>query len=62
MEQSLDNRIYQSNHQNDDFGSLPFDGDERLISRLQLYHINYIIVFSYLNGLSVCIKTNQMES
>ena len=55
MEQSLDNRIYQSNHQNDDFGSLPFDGDERLISRLQLYHINYIIVFSYLNGLSVCI-------
>ena len=30
---SLYNRIYESNHQNDNFDNLPFDGDEGLICK-----------------------------
>ena len=33
IKQSLDNRIYESNPQNDYFGGLPCDRDERLINR-----------------------------
>ena len=32
IERLLDNRIYKSNPRNADFGYLPFDGDENLIS------------------------------
>ena len=37
IKQSLDNRIYKSSYQNYDFNDLPFDGDERMIARRQLY-------------------------
>ena len=43
---SLDNRRHKSNHQNDDFYDLPFDGDEMMIARQLLYCINDIIIFS----------------
>ena len=42
---SLVNRRYKSNLQNDNFDDLPFDVDERLISRRKLYHI---MIISYL--------------
>ena len=45
IKQSLDNKIYESNHRNTDFNDLPFDGDERLIARQQLYRIKDNILF-----------------
>ena len=45
----LDNRIYESNHWNSDFDYLPFDGDERLLARITLYHIHDDIVFRSVN-------------
>ena len=56
----LDNRGYESNSWNADSDDLPFDSDERLISRRQLYRINYIIIFSYINGYRVYVKINWM--
>ena len=50
---SLDNRIYGSNDQNSDFDDLNFDGEERFISRRQLYGINDNIEFRLISGLSV---------
>ena len=58
--QSLDNRIYEINHQDADFDDLNFDGDERLIARGRLYLINDIFLFSWINGLSAYVKTNIM--
>ena len=52
----LDNIRYKSNNRNDDFSDLPFDFDKRFFARQQLYHINYIIVFSYINGSNVYVK------
>ena len=46
IERSLDNKGYKINHRNTDFGDLHFDGDQSLIARRRLYHINNIIVFS----------------
>ena len=46
----LDIRIYKSSPGNADFDDLPFDGDERLITRRQLYHINDNIIFRLVNG------------
>ena len=46
IERSFDSRIYESNTQNDDLNYLPFDGDERLITRQQIYRIHfYYIIF-----------------
>ena len=53
IEQSFYNRMYESNPRNDDFDGLPFDGDERLINRRQLYPLHANIVFSLNNGSSV---------
>ena len=41
----FDNRIYESNPQNYDFDDLPFDDDEMLIPRWQIYRINDDILF-----------------
>ena len=41
----LDNIRHKSNPQNADFDDLPFDGNERLIVRLRLYHIEDNVVF-----------------
>ena len=60
IECSLDNRIYESNPKNNNFGDLHFDGDESLIARQRIYRINDDIVISFNNGLSVYVKTNQM--
>ena len=48
---SFDNRIYKSNPRNADFDDLPFDGNEKLITRLLMYRVNDDIVFSLNNGL-----------
>ena len=45
MERLFDNRIYESNLQNAYFGALPFDGDQSLLTRWQIYCINDDIVF-----------------
>ena len=42
---SLDKIRYKFNPWYSDFNYLPFDGDERLIARRKLYHINDHIVF-----------------
>ena len=43
--------MYESNPLNADFGDLPFDEDEMLISRWQLYCIHDDIIFKLKNGL-----------
>ena len=53
--QLLHNRIYKGNIQNFDFEYLPFDGDERFISRQRTYFINDDIVFRLNNGSRVYI-------
>ena len=58
IELQLDNRIYKSNPQNAYFDDLPFDGDEKLISRRRIYGINDDIVFMLNNGLIVYVYTN----
>ena len=55
IKQLLGNRIYESNPQNSDFGDLPFDGDEILIARRRLYHINDDIAFKLFNDLSLYV-------
>ena len=52
-ERSFDNIIYESDPQDSDFDDLPFDGDERLITRQKIYCINDDIIFRLKNGLSV---------
>ena len=46
IEWLLDNRKYESNDKNVNFDDLPFDGDEMLNKRRQLYGIYDILVFS----------------
>ena len=60
FERLLDKKIYESNPRNADYENLPFGGDEKLIARQQLYRINDTIVFRYINGSSVYVKTNRM--
>ena len=36
--------MYVSNPWNEDFYYLPFNCDERLITRRQIYHVNYDII------------------
>ena len=50
IRRSFDNRIHESNPRNSNFDELPFDGDERLITRRQIYCINDDIVFILKNG------------
>ena len=40
----FDNWMYKINPQNDDFNDFYFDGDDRFITRQQIYHINDDIV------------------
>ena len=54
-EQSLDNRIYDSNPRNENLNDLPFDGDEGLINRWWIYRKNNNIIFRLINGLSVYV-------
>ena len=55
IKQSFDNRIYESNTQNAYLYDLPFGGDERLITRKQLYNINDNIDLRLNNSLSIDI-------
>ena len=48
------------NPPNDDFDGLTIYGDERLITRWQIYRINDDIVLRLNNGLIISVKTNQM--
>ena len=50
----------ESNDQNFDFDDLPFDNDERLTTRQQIYHINDDIVERLNNGSIVGVYTNKM--
>ena len=50
---SFDNRIYESNHQNDDFDDLPFDGDEILITGQPICNINDDNIFRLNNDARV---------
>ena len=43
-EQLFDNLMYVSNPQNANLCDLPFGGDQGLIPRLQIYHINDDVV------------------
>ena len=52
IELLLDNGTYNINNINDNFDDLPFDGNERFISRQQLYRINDDIVFRLINDSS----------
>ena len=52
--------MYKSNNQNADFDYLPFDGDESLITRRLIYHINDDIVEMLNNGFIVYVNMNQM--
>ena len=52
--------MYVSNPQNSGFYDLPFDGDERLITRRQIYRINDNIKERLNNGLIVDVYTNKM--
>ena len=49
------------NHQNSDFVYLPFDGDQRLMSRWKIYCVEDAIIFRFNNGSIVYVKTNQMD-
>ena len=59
-EQLFDNILYKSNPLNTNFDDLPFDGDERLISRWWIYHTHNDIVESLNNGSRIYIKMNWM--
>ena len=51
----FNNRIYERNPQNANLDYLLFDGNERLVTRQKIYHINYNIIFRLNNGSSVYI-------
>ena len=52
--------MYKSNPQNADFDDLPFDGDERLITILQINFINDDTIERLNNGLLVEVYTNEI--
>ena len=52
--------MYVRNPRNDDFGDLPFDGDQIMISRWQIYRVNNYIIEMLNNDLIIDIYTNQM--
>ena len=53
IRRSFHNIIYESNPQNSDFYYLPFDGDERSITRRRIYRIRDDILFMLNNSSSV---------
>ena len=55
IKKSFETRIYESNPRNDNLNDFTFYGDERLITRRQLYFINYNIIFRLNNVLSVYV-------
>ena len=60
MKRLFDKSMCVSNHQNADFDDLTFDGDQRLITRKQIYCINDDILERLNNGLIVHVYKNQM--
>ena len=58
---SFDNRIYEINPQNTNIHDSPFDGYEKFITRLPLYHIHDDIVLSLNNSLIITVYTIQMQ-
>ena len=52
--------MYENNPQNIDFDDLPFDGDERMITRRRINHINDDIIERLNNGLVFCENMNLM--
>ena len=60
IERYFDNGMYESNPQNADFDDLPLDGDQRLITRQNIYRIHDDIIEILNNGLIVDIYMNRM--
>ena len=58
IERAFDNWMHESNPQYSNFDRLPFDSDERLITRQQIYCINGYIVERLNNGSIVDVYTN----
>ena len=52
--------MYLRNPQNTDFGDLPLDCDQRLITRWRIYCIYDVIIETLTNGFIVDVYTNQM--
>ena len=52
--------MYVSNPQNANLCDLPFGGDQGLIPRLQIYHINDDVVEMLNNDYIIYLYTNQM--
>ena len=57
----MDSLTCVHNPQNNNFYYLPFDDDQRLITRQQTYRINDDIVESLNNGLIIDVYTNRIE-
>ena len=53
--------MYNNSPRNSDFNDLPFDVDERLISRRKVYRINDDIIERFNNNLIVDIYTNRIK-
>ena len=58
--QSFDNLLYESNTINASFIDLPFDGDERLITKWQIYFINGDVIEWLNNGSIIDLCINRM--
>ena len=52
--------MYVSNPRNDNFNDLLFDGHQCLITRQQIYGVNYNIIERLNNGFIVDVCTNLM--
>ena len=57
MEVLFDKWIYKSNPINANFDYLPFDGDEIIITRRKIYHINDDIIERLNNSLIIDVYT-----
>ena len=53
--------MYKSNPSNSDIYYLPFDGDERLVTRWQIYRIKDDIIEGLNNGSIVDVYTNRIK-
>ena len=60
IERSFDNYTYEINNWNADFDDSPFDDDESLITRQQIYRIHKDIIEKLNNGLSIDVYMNRM--
>ena len=60
IELSFDKWIHVSNTQNENFYGLTYDGDQRLITGQQIYHVNDDIVERLNNGLIFYVCNNWM--